>query len=375
MEERRSGRNSRRIVIEMFVLGTIASLAGIALGLAIDWFPEQASTQAGPIDKLWDVLVICSVPIFVGVVIVVVYAARLFRQRPGEELLDGPPIHGNTRIEIVWTALPAILLVALCTYAYVVLRTIEQAPAQAAAPELKVDVYGEQFAWTFKYEGAGGKPVNTTQLYLPQGRSIKFDVHSKDVIHDFWVPAFRMKVDAVPGVTTGYRVTPTKTGDFPVVCAELCGLGHAYMRQAAHVLPGAKFDGWLKQETAESNAPAGSGAASKGASGATGAAGGGSKTASADGKAIFTAGNDNGAVACGSCHQLAAAGTQEGIGPNLDQVLPGQTAAQVNKSIVDPQAIISKGKPAGVMPGNYGEVLSPAELEAVTKYLVDSTKK
>jgi cytochrome c oxidase subunit 2 len=395
MEERRHSRNSRRVVIEMFVLGTVASLAGIALGLAIKWFPEQASSQAAPIDTLWDVLVICSVPIFVGVVLIVVYAALLFRQRPGEESLDGPPIHGNTTIEIVWTALPAILLVALSTYAYVVLRDIEQAPAQAGTREMKVDVYGEQFTWTFKYAGTDGKPVATTQLYLPEGRSVRFDVHSKDVIHDFWVPAFRMKVDAVPGVTTRYRVTPTKLGAFPVVCAELCGLGHAYMRQTARVLPAAKFDAWLKKETRESSAPAGGGEADTGATGATGDGGGGKpaptggkpapaggKTAAAgattappDGKAIFTKGNNNGAVACASCHKLADAGSDEGIGPNLDEVLPGQSPAEIEMSIVDPQAKISAGKPAGVMPGNFKDVLSGAELEAVVKYLVVSTKK
>ncbi len=368
MEQRRGGRNSRRMVVEMVVLGTVASLIGIALGLAIDWFPTQASSQAGPIDQLWDVLVVCSVPIFVGVVIVVLYAARLFRQRPGEELLDGPPIHGNTKLEVVWTALPAIMLVGLCTYAYTVLRDIERAPAQAAAPEMKVAVYGQQFAWTFKYAGADGKPVSTTRLYLPEGRSVKFDVRSMDVIHDFWVPAFRMKVDAVPGVTTGYRVTPTKLGTFPVVCAELCGLGHAYMRQRVTVMPPAEFDSWLAKETKESNAPAGGGSTAA-------AAGGSGQTASADGKTIFTAGNDNGATACGSCHQLAAAGTQAGIGPNLDEVLPGQTAQEISTSITNPEAKISPGKPAGVMPANYGEVLSPAELEAVTKYLVASTKK
>jgi len=280
MEERREGRNSRTVVIEMFVLGTIASLAGIAVGLAIEWFPVQASSQAGPIDTLWDVLVICSVPIFVGVVLIVVYAAVLFRQRPGEENLDGPPIHGNTTIEIVWTAIPALLLVVLCVYAYVVLRDIEQAPAQAATTEMKVDVYGEQFAWTFKYAGTDGKPFTTTQLYLPEGRSVKFDVHSKDVIHDFWVPAFRMKIDAVPGITTGYRVTATRPGTYPVVCAELCGLGHAYMRQTARVLPAERFDAWLKTETAEAKPSA------EGATGATGASGaGGSGEAEGEGDA------------------------------------------------------------------------------------------
>ncbi len=273
MQERRGSGNSRRMVIEMFVLGTVASLAGIALGLTINWFPEQASSQAGPIDTLWDVLVICSVPIFVGVAIIVLYAARLFRQLPGEEELDGPPIHGNTTIEIVWTTIPAVMLVALCTYAYVVLRDIEGAPARAATPEMRVAVTGEQFAWSYKYQGADHKAVATTQLYLPEGRSVKLDIRSKDVIHDFWVPAFRMKVDAVPGVTTGYRVTPTKVGTFPSVCAELCGLGHAFMRSTVHVLPPAEFDAWLKKQSAGAGASGGADSGATGASGASGASG------------------------------------------------------------------------------------------------------
>ena len=372
MQQRRGGRNSRRTVVEMCAIGTLASLAGIALGLAIDWFPTEASTQAKDIDRLWDVLVVCSVPIFVGVALVVAYAARLFRQRRGEEDLDGPPIHGNTRLEVVWTVLPAMLLVALCTYAYVVLRDIERAPAQAAGgKELKVDVYGQQFAWTFKYTGLDGKPVNTSQLYLPVGRSVHFDVHSLDVIHDFWVPAFRVKSDAVPGTTTGYRVTPTRVGDYPVVCAELCGLGHAYMRQTAHVQPVATFDAWLaKQSAAGADAASAPGAGEPNA-GADAAV----QSAAADGAAIFKAGNENGATACGSCHQLAAAGTPAGVGPVLDKVLPGQSAEQIQASIVDPGAIVSKGYPDGVMPPNYKAVLRPAELKAVVDYLVASTKK
>ncbi len=349
----------------MFVLGTIASLVGIAVGLAINWFPEEASTQAGPIDQLWDVLVIVSVPIFVGVTIVVIYAARLFRERPGEEGLDGPPIHGNTKLEVIWTTIPALILLALCTYAYVVLRDIEDTPAQAAQKELRVQVMGEQFAWTFKYDGADGKPITTTRLYLPKDRPVKFDVQAKDVIHDFWVPAFRMKTDAVPGVTTSIRVTPSRLGTYPVVCAELCGLGHAFMRSEVEVMEPAAFDAWMQKKITEAGAPAG-GAATDEAGGTT---------ASADGKAIFTAGTDSSGPACGSCHQLADAGTPEGIGPNLDEVLPGQSADEIKASIVDPEAKISPGKPAGVMPAMYGDTLSPAELEAIVTYLSDSTKK
>ena len=212
MEELRRSRTSRRTIVEMVVVGAIASALGIAAGLAIDWFPTAASTQSGPIDTLWDVLIICSVPIFVGVVVVILYSVRLFRQRPGEEQLDGPPIHGNTKLEVIWTALPAILLVSLCTYAYVVLQDIEEAPAADGPPEMRVEVFGEQFAWTFRYRTADDKEVNTTRLWVPQNRSVLFVMRSKDVIHDLWVPAWRMKEDVVPGITTEYRVTPSRVG-------------------------------------------------------------------------------------------------------------------------------------------------------------------
>src|SRR3954470_16960862 len=213
----------------LIAIAIIASLLGIALGLLIDWFPVQGSTQAKKIDTFYDVLIIASVPMFVLVVAVVLYSVYRFRMRPGEEDMDGPPIHGNTRLEVIWTIVPAVMMLALCTYAYVILHDAEKAPAAGVAKELDVTVVGEQFAWSFIYPAAekGGKEITTPQLYLPKGRSVLFHVHTKDVLHDFWVPAFRWKIDAVPGIETLYRVTPTRTGRYPVVCAELCGLGHA----------------------------------------------------------------------------------------------------------------------------------------------------
>jgi cytochrome c oxidase subunit 2 len=88
----------------------------------------------------------------------------------------------------------------------------------------------------------------TNELYLPVDTEVKFTVQSKDVIHDFWVPAFREKIDAVPGITTTYSVETTRVGDYVVVCAELCGLGHSAMRQTAHVLPKGEFDSWLNEQ-------------------------------------------------------------------------------------------------------------------------------
>jgi cytochrome c oxidase subunit 2 len=236
----------RHQLAQMLIIGAVASALGVALALAIDWMPIQASEQAKDVDTLFDVLLIASVPVFVLVEVVVLFCVWKFRMRPGEELKDGPPIHGNTALEIIWTAIPALLLLGLCTYAYVVLRDIEEKPAR----EMIVNVTGEQFAWTFEYPRDGGRPVRSTQLYLPEGRPVEFHVRSKDVIHDFWVPEFRMKIDAVPGITTEYRVKPIRQGTYTVVCAELCGLGHSTMRQTAHVLSAARFDAWMRRKQA-----------------------------------------------------------------------------------------------------------------------------
>ncbi len=239
-------------IVPMLGIALVASVLGIALGLLIDWFPIQASTQAEDIDTFYDVLIIASVPVFVLVTSVVLYSVWRFRMRPGEEQMDGPPIHGNTRLEVIWTVIPAVLMLGLCTYAFVILERAEEAPAATAQEELQVRVVGEQFTWTFYYPGEGpeGEQIASPQLYLPVDRSVRFTVQTKDVLHDFWVPAFRWKIDAVPGMDTHYRVTPNRIGVYPVVCAELCGLGHATMRQTAHVLPREDFDRWLQEQRA-----------------------------------------------------------------------------------------------------------------------------
>jgi cytochrome c oxidase subunit II len=341
----------RHPLAQMIVIGVVASAIGIALALAIDWFPTQASTQAPKIDDLFDLLLIVSVPIFVLVEVVVLFSVWKFRMRPGEELKDGVPIHGNTTLEVVWTAIPALLLVGLVSYSYVVLTDIEKKQPNT----MVVNVTGEQFAWTFEYppERAGAKAFSSDQLYLPKGRPIRFNVRSKDVIHDFWVPNFRMKIDAVPGITTHYRITPTRLGTYPVVCAELCGLGHAAMRDNAHVVTPAAFRAWMTKQ----RAPA--------AGSAAGAPAGGTDVA-ATGKQVFTQGAE---PACASCHTLADAASTGTTGPNLNTVLKGKDAAFIRQSIQNPNAQIAKGFAAGIMPPNYGSTLSPQELNAVVAYL------
>jgi cytochrome c oxidase subunit 2 len=345
-------RQERTPVVQMVVVGVIASALGIAAGIAIDWFPQQASTQAKSIDSLYDVLIFTSVPVFVLVCVIVLFSAWKFHMRPGEENLDGPPIHGNTKLEVVWTAIPAIMLVALCSYAYVVLTDIEEAHAN----EMQVTVTGQQFAWTYEYPQASGKPIKSNVLYLPKDRAVHFSVKGLDVIHDFWVPAFRMKVDAVPGIVTGYRVTPNRLGTYPVVCAELCGLGHAVMRSTVKVVTPPDFAAWI----AKQKAPAGAAAGSKPAAG-----GGGAQI---DAKKLFAEGNGT-ATACGSCHTLADAGTSSATGPELDKVLKGKDAAFIRTSILKPDAEIAAGFQGGIMPKNYGDTLSPKELDALVQYL------
>ena len=346
----------KRTVAEMIVVGVLAAAALIGISLAIDWFPTAASKQSGPIDTLWYVLLGVSIPIFVLVAMVVLYSVRLFRVRPGQELEDGPPIHGNTTLEVIWTALPAMLIAGLVVYAYLVLHDIEKAPADAAT-EMHVHVVAQQFAWQFEYRGKDGKPVKSTQLYLPKDRSVKFDINSKDVLHDFWVPSFRMKIDTVPGITTHYRITPNRLGSYPIVCAELCGLGHAFMRSTVHVLEPQQFDQWLAN--GGSFKPAGQ------------TAGGGGAP---DGKTLFANGNGT-STACGSCHTLADAGATGKIGPDLDKVLKGKDATFIRESIVAPDKVIAKGFPPHVMPQDFSKTLSSAELDALVNYLVKVTTK
>jgi cytochrome c oxidase subunit II len=343
----------RHPIPEMIVLGAIASAIGIAVGLSIDWFPTAASTQAEPIDTLWDVLVIVSVPVFVGVTAVILYCVYRFRAKPGEENKDGPPIHGNTTLEVVWTVLPALLIFGLCAYAYVVLTDIEE----ARADEMRINVTGQQFAWSFEYPQGEGDPVRSNELYVPQGRSINFHIRTADVIHSFWVPNWRMKIDSPPGITTTVRVTPNRLGRYPVVCAELCGLGHAFMRQHANVVEPEEFERWLEEKReGRTGVPAGE-------------EGEGEEV---DGLTLFRDGV-RGSTACGACHALADAQTTGGTGPDLDEVLPERSTEEIERAIVDPEAEITPGFQPGIMPP-YGDTFTDAELAELVAYLERVTR-
>ncbi len=234
----------RHPLAQMLTIGAVASVVVLAFALIIDWFPEPAASSAGQIDTLYDVLLIASVPIFVLVMTVAIYSVIRFRARPGDTR-DGAPIHGHTLLEVVWVTIPFLLVSGLAIYGWVVLNDIEAKQPE----ELRVNVTGQQFTWTFDYPE---QKVSSGELVLPVDRPVDFSIRAKDVIHSFWVPAFRLKSDAVPGLTTKIRLTPSRTGRFDVVCAELCGIGHATMRVAVRVVPGGEFNSWLRRQGARS---------------------------------------------------------------------------------------------------------------------------
>ncbi len=241
-------------MLGLVVVSLLATVVGSVLALVIDWFPVQASTAADDIDLLYDVLMVASVPVFVLVMAVVIYSVLAFRVEP-DDLSDGAPIHGNTTLEIVWVTIPFIMVSLVAAYGWVVLDDIE-----AAQPDpLIVDVTGQQFAWKYRYPEQG---FRSDTLVLAKDRPVEFNINTGDVLHDFWVPEFRLKSDAVPGITTKIRVTPNRIGTYDVVCAELCGIGHSTMRGSVRVVSPGSYETWAterksRQEEQDSGADAG----------------------------------------------------------------------------------------------------------------------
>ncbi|MBV9214525.1 MAG: cytochrome c oxidase subunit II, partial [Actinobacteria bacterium] len=251
----------------MFIYGAIATAILLAVALSIDWFPQQGSTSAGKIDTLYDVLLVASVPIFVLVMTVAIYSVIRFRAKPGDTG-DGAPIHGNARLEVAWVTLPFLLVTGLAIYAWITLNDIEK----KQKGEMVVRVWGRQFAWSFGYTAPNGRYVASDQLYLPVDKPVKFLIRTRDVIHSFWIPDFRLQADAVPGITTDWRTTPTRLGLHDVVCVELCGQGHALMRSTARVVSDQTFTAWITRQSGGA-ATAVAGAGGRGAKTATAAAG------------------------------------------------------------------------------------------------------
>jgi cytochrome c oxidase subunit 2 len=249
----------RGSVAQLVAIGIVCGGIAALVAIFIPWLPDPASRQAGRIDFVfWFVTVIC-IAIFALVAAVIIYALVNFRAQPGEDM-DGPPIHGHTGLEIVWTAVPAALVTAISIVSAIVLAKNDHIPKAAAAGDplkpLLVDVTAQQFAWSFEYPAFG--KLKSATLKLPLRAPVELRITSLDVTHSFWVPEFGQKQDAVPGSTTKLVITPDKNGTYPVICTELCGLGHAVMRSRAEVMPAQQFLSWAKgqqQQQEEAAAP------------------------------------------------------------------------------------------------------------------------
>lgn len=334
----------RGSVVQLVVIGVLLGAGATLVALLIPWLPASASDERDGIDLVFWFVTAVSIAIFSLVGAIILYSVFKFRARPDDDS-DGPPIHGHTGLEIVWTAIPAILVTAISVMSGIVLIQNDRASGNS----MTVEVTAQQFAWSFKYPEA--KDLTAATLRLPLGRSVELKLTSKDVIHSFWVPQFGQKQDALPGSVTHLVITPTKLGEFPVVCTELCGLGHALMRSQAIVMKPAAFDAWLRrQQTALAGPP------------------------SQAGKSVFAA---NG---CGSCHTLKAAGTTAKIGPDLDK-LPAQAQKAgrpleqfIRESIVDPNAYVESGFLKNVMPQTYAQ-LPKDQLDALVSYLASAGKR
>lgn len=216
------------------------------------FFPESASSFGGEIDRLfWAIFWIT------GFFFLLVQAGLLFfvlkyRSRAGRK---ASYVHGHTGLEVIWTVVPALILLVLTIASQKVWSEI-RSPRRMPKDALHVEVLAEQFAWNIRYPGPDQRmetPDDITtinELHLPVNRPALVSLKSKDVIHSFFVADFRVKQDAVPGLTTQVWFTPTKLGQYEIRCAELCGLGHYRMRGQVTVQPRRDFEAWLVETKA-----------------------------------------------------------------------------------------------------------------------------
>lgn len=226
-------QNNTRHFVAIGVLIVLSTLLVYWILDTVLRFPMAGSLQAASIDlmiqgHLWLIAFLFSL-----VVVFMVYALFLFRRREGDEG-EGEYFHGNTTLEIAWTVLPMILVIGFAYWATVDLNALTQRQEN----EVIVNAEGYQWGWNFSL------PNNdqiAQELVLPVGQPIRMDLTSKDVLHNFWIPEFRVKQDLVPGRTTYLRFTPTVEGEYRLICAELCGLNHTGMIANVRVVPQDEF--------------------------------------------------------------------------------------------------------------------------------------
>lgn len=234
-----------RHTVPLALLTLVIGAITIGQALLIDWVPETISEEGPRVDWLLWFLFWASAVFFVIVTVFLLYCVWAFRADPDDES-EGKPIHGNTRLEIVWTVIPAILLIVVAVMSIVILDRNEQLDADRTV----IDVRGQQFAWSYVWNEQG---VESGDLRVPVDKQVELQIRASDVIHSWWVPEIRVKQDAVPGISTRLLFTPQKTGTYEVICAELCGAGHGVMRSRMIVMEPTAYAEWLSGAEADAD--------------------------------------------------------------------------------------------------------------------------
>jgi cytochrome c oxidase subunit 2 len=259
--------------------GMALVLTGLWIGQNVNLLPVQASVNAPVYDELFKVLFSIGAILFIGIVGLIVYSLVRFRRRVGDSG-DGAAIEGNLPLEILWTAIPAVVVLFVGIYSYDIydrmggmtplndhsmhsMQTSEQRTWGGISPvalegngaiaPLPVDVTAMQFAFIFHYPDSD---ITSGELHVPVGQPVALQMKALDVIHAFWVPQFRLKQDVIPGQPTLLSFTPTRAGQYPIVCAELCGPYHGGMRSNVIVEEPETFAAWVAKNSPAAPAPA-----------------------------------------------------------------------------------------------------------------------
>lgn len=235
----------RRAAIMWAVATVVGLLVFIVLAPQLEsWgvVPPVASARVGDINQVMFIFTVLSIPVFMLVIVFAGYSVFTWRT-PGRPTSDGPLMRGDQRLQFTWIGISLVLVAFLFAYGLYFLGQVSAAPV---GDVLHVNVTGEQWLWDYSYPQY--KNISGTTLYLQVNRPVEFTIQSIDVQHSFWVPAFGIKQDAVPGETTHISVTPNKIGTYVVRCAELCGLYHAYMETPIHVVSAGDFQSWATQQ-------------------------------------------------------------------------------------------------------------------------------
>jgi cytochrome c oxidase subunit 2 len=217
----------------------------------MNWLPVAASSYAADMDMIFYVILAVTGVILVGVQVTLVYFMIRYRGREGRR---ASYIEGSTKAEVIWTVIPSLFIIGIAVASQSVWSEIKN-PERFPTDGLELNIEARQFAWGITYPGADGELGSEddfkrfNELHVPVDRPVVFNLTSVDVVHSFFVPEFRIKQDAVPGLNTRAWFEATVVGEYELACAELCGVAHGLMKGKVIVLPQDEFDSWLAAQS------------------------------------------------------------------------------------------------------------------------------